>query len=120
MSFLGRIDREWIGENIPWQAVQHVERIMNARDVLGEGRIIDVHYADLMWEPIATMRTLYAALGDELTPEAESKMRAWLADNPQRKFGRHEYRLAEFGRTAEQIAPLFHRYLSRYEVEAEG
>ena len=43
------------------------------------------------------MRTLYAALGDEFTPEAEAGMRAWLADNPQGKFGRHEYKLAEYG-----------------------
>jgi Sulfotransferase family len=120
MSFIGRVDREWIGENMPWQAVQHVERIMDSRDKLGEVRIIDVHYADLMRDPIATMRTLYGALGDELTPEAEARMGAWLADNPQGKFGRHEYKLAEFGRTAEEIRPLFERYLSRYEVESEG
>jgi len=120
MSFIGRVDREWIGENMPWQAVQHVERIMNSRDRLGERRIIDVHYADLMRDPIAAMRTLYAALGDAFTPAAEAGMRAWLADNPQGKFGRHEYRLAEFGRTAAQIRPLFERYLARYSVEPEG
>ena len=120
MSFLGRVDRPWIGENIPWQAVQHVERIMNARDKLGESRIIDVHYADLMREPIENMRKLYTALGDEFTAEAETGMRRWLTDNPQGKFGRHEYKLAEYGRTAEEIAPQFQRYLSRYEVEPEG
>jgi hypothetical protein len=120
MAFLGRVDREWIGQNMPWQAVQHVERIMDTRDKLGESRIVDVHYAELMRDPISAMRRLYAALGDEFTPGAEAGMRAWLADNPQGKFGRHEYRLAEFGRTAAEIRPLFDRYLSRYEVESEG
>lgn len=120
MSFLGRVDRRWIGENMPWQAVRHVERIMDARDKLGEERIIDVHYADLMRNPIATMRSLYIALGDEFTPAAGAGMHAWLADNPQGKFGRHEYKLAEYGRTAEEIRPLFERYLSCYTVEPEG
>ena len=120
MSLVGRVDREWIGENVPWQAVQHVERIMDSRDKLGEERIIDVHYADLMRDPIGTMRRLYAALGDEFTHEANTGMRVWLADNPQGKFGRHEYKLAEFGRSAAEIRPLFERYLSRYEVESEG
>jgi hypothetical protein len=120
MAFLGRVDREWIGENMPWQAKQHVERIMNSRDKLGEKRIIDVHYADLMRDPISTMRTLYAALGDEFTRDAQSRMCAWLADNPQGKFGRHEYKLAEFGRSAQDIRPLFDRYLARYQVEPEG
>ena len=32
-----------------------------------------------------------------LLPEAENGMRTWLADNPQDKFGKHEYKLAQFG-----------------------
>jgi hypothetical protein len=47
-------------------------------------------------------------------------MRAWLDDNPQEKFGKHEYRLAQYGLTPEGLRPRFERYLSRYEVEAEG
>jgi hypothetical protein len=60
-------DLTWLAENYPWQAVQHADRIMNTRDKLGSDRIIDVHYADLMREPIPTMRKLYRALGDEFT-----------------------------------------------------
>jgi hypothetical protein len=119
-SFMGVIDREWIGQNMPWQAVQHAERIMDFRDEVGESRVIDVHYADLMREPIATMRRLYAALGDPFTPEAEARMRVWLADNPQGKFGKHEYKLAEYGRSADDIRGRFERYLSRYDIEPEG
>jgi hypothetical protein len=46
-------------------------------------------------------------------------MRTWLADNPQDKFGRHEYQLAKFGLTPELVRPRFARYLARYEVERE-
>jgi len=120
MGFMGRVDYRWLGENCPWQAEQHANRLMDARDRLGEERIIDVHYADLMREPIATMRRLYRALGDEFTPAAETGMRAWLADNPQDKFGRHEYQLAKFGLTPETVRPRFARYLARYPVEPEG
>jgi hypothetical protein len=119
-SFLGEVNYHWIGQNIPWQAVQHTDRIMDARERLGEGRIIDVHYADLMRAPIETMRQLYQALGDEFTPDAEASMLAWLADNPQGKFGKHEYRLTEYGRTDVEIRAQFERYLSRYSVEPEG
>jgi hypothetical protein len=66
------------------------------------------------------MRKLYAALGDEFTPAAESAMRAWLDGNPQDKFGKHEYRLAQYGLSVERLAPLFERYLSAYEIEKEG
>jgi hypothetical protein len=119
-GFIGRIDYQWLGENCPWQCEQHANRLMDARDRLGKERIIDVYYADLMRDPIATMRTLYRALGDEFTPAAETGMRAWLADNPQDKFGRHEYQLAKYGLTPEMVRPRFERYLSRYQVEREG
>lgn len=66
------------------------------------------------------MRTLYAALGDSFTPEAEAGITAWLADNPQGKFGKRAYKLGEYGLTSEGLRRGFDRYLSRYQVEAEG
>jgi sulfotransferase family protein len=117
---LGRIDLEWLGEDIPWQAVRHADSGMDFRDKFGEDRIVDVHYADMIRTPIEAMRKLYAALGDAFTPEAAAGMRKWLDDNPQNKFGKHEYKLAEFGLTAQQVEAMFERYLSRYDVEKEG
>jgi Sulfotransferase family len=119
-AFGAQPDIEWLGENYPWQAVQHANRVMDAREKLADERIIDVHYADLLRDPIATMRKLYKSLGDEFTPAAESRMRLWLADNPQEKFGKHEYKLAQFGLTPEKVRGMFERYLSEYEVEREG
>ena len=42
------------------------------------------------------------------------------ADNPQDKFGRHEYKLAQYGLSPSKVEALLERYLSRYEVEREG
>jgi hypothetical protein len=120
MAFTGKVDREWLGQNYPRQAAEHANRAMDARDAIGEDRIIDVHYADMMRDPIGTMRTVYRQLGDDFTPEAEAGMQGWVDDNPQDKFGRHEYKLAQYGLSVEQLEPLFERYLSRYEVEREG
>jgi hypothetical protein len=119
-AFIGHVDTAWLAENCAWQAMEHANRIMDTRDKIGEARIIDVHYADLMRHPIETMRALYRALGDDFTAAAESGMRSWLADNPQDKFGKHEYRLAQYGLSVEKLTPMFERYLSRYDVEREG
>jgi hypothetical protein len=116
----GQDDKAWIAQDMPWQTVKHLDGPMNFRDAHGEDSIIDVHYAQLMREPIETMRKLYAALGDDFTPEAEASMRAWLADNPQDKYGRHKYKLDAYGLSVETLRPMFERYLSRYEVETEG
>lgn len=117
---MGRIDTEWLGKDYPWQAQQHAERGMDFRDRHGEDRMIDVHYADMMNDPMGTMKQLYAALGDEWTAQAEAGIQAWLDDNPQDKFGKHEYKLAKYGLTKEQLEPMFERYLSRYDVALEG
>jgi hypothetical protein len=111
---------DWIAENYPWQAVEHLDRIMNSRAKLGHDRIIDVHYADLMREPVKVMRQLYANLGDDFTPAVQAGMQAWLDDNPQEKFGKHEYKLGQFNLTVEGVRAMFDRYLSEYDVEAEG
>jgi hypothetical protein len=73
-----------------------------------------------MRDPIGTMRKVYAQLGDALTPAAEAGMQAWVDANPQDKFGRHEYKLAQYGLSKEALEPLFERYLQRFEVELEG
>ncbi len=119
-GYTGKVDQAWIAENYPKQVAAHANRAMDARDAIGEERILDVHYVDLMNDPVGTMRTLYAQLGDEWTGAAEAGMRTWLESNPQDKFGRHEYRLAEFGLSKEALEPQFERYLSRYEVAREG
>ena len=120
MGFTGTVDKEWIAENCTYQLFEHANRIMDARDRLGEDRIVDVHYADLTIDPIGTMRKLYAALGDVFTPEAEAAMQGWIDDNPQGKFGRHEYNLEQYGLTVEQLTTGLERYLSRYDVAREG
>lgn len=120
MGFTGKVDARWLAENCTWQVKQHIDRIMDARDRLGEDSMIDVHYADLINDPLGTMRSLYKALGDEFTPEAEAAMRAWLADNPQNKFGKHEYKLAQYGLSVDKLQPIFERYLDRYDVAREG
>lgn len=111
---------DWIAENYPWQAKEHADRIMASRDRIGHDRVIDVHYGELMRNPIPEMKKLYKALGDDFTTEARAGMQAWLDDNPQEKFGKHEYKLAQFGLSVEKLTPMFERYLAEYDVEREG
>lgn len=120
MGFMGRVDTDWLKENCTYQAVLHAERMLDFREKHGQDSMIDVHYADLMADPMAAMRRLYVSLGDVLTPEAEAAMQAWLDANPQGKFGKHDYKLAQYGLSVEELAPKFERYLSNYAIAREG
>ena len=119
-GYTGKIDYEWLGEDCSYQAVLHLDRIMDTREKLGHDRIVDLHYADVTRDPMSAIRKLYADLGDTLSAEAEAAMLAWLAENPQGKFGKHEYALDQYGLSVENLTPRFERYLSQYDVAREG
>jgi len=120
LRVLAEADKAWIGRNYPRQIAAHWQRAHAMRQEIGQDRIYDSHYADTMRDPIGQMRRLYAWLGDDFTPEAEAAMSAWLAENPQGKFGQHEYQLAEFGLSVDSLKPYFDDYRATYNIESEG
>jgi hypothetical protein len=67
------------------------------RGVVPRDRVVDVQFVAFMADPFATIRAIYDRLGLELTREAETRMRAFLAANPQDKHGRHHYTFGESG-----------------------
>jgi len=117
---IAEADKAWIGRNYPRQIAAHWQRVHAMRAQIGADRIYDSHYADTIRDPIGQMRRLYAWLGDDFTPEAEAAMSAWLAENPQGKFGQHEYQLGEYGLSVDKLKPLFEDYSLTYEIEREG
>ncbi|CAF1533296.1 unnamed protein product [Adineta ricciae] len=86
-----------------------------AKDEESDKNIFDVLYDDLIKEPIATVRRIYAHFGLRWTQEFETAMYTWLRDNPQGKQGRHTYNLSDIGLTREDIgsryAPYIHLFL---------
>src|SRR5262249_1637105 len=69
------------------QLAAHVDRPLRTRERIGDARFFHLHYADLLRDPIGQMRALYDWAGDELTADVEGAMHAWLASNPQDRFG---------------------------------
>jgi hypothetical protein len=113
-------DNDWIARNYPAQIAEHANRLHAVRAEIGHDRVYDLHYAESMRDPMGAMRKLYAWLGEELTPEAEANMARWLKENPQGKWGKHAYKLDQFGLSEEKLRPLFADYLANYAVEKEG
>ena len=113
-------DDAWIAELYPRQAAEHANRVMAMKREVGAHRVYDLHYADMTRDPIGSMKALYSWLGDAFTPDAEAQMRRWLTENPQGKWGKHAYRLEQWGLSPETLSPLFADYLSMYDIEREG
>jgi hypothetical protein len=101
------------------QLREHVERPLRARERIGAQRFFDLHYAELMRDPIGQMQALYAWAGDVLTPETERRMQAWLERNPQDRFGPRPYSFEQFGLERADLEPVFEKYLSTFDIELE-
>lgn len=123
MSFRGQsrlifnkdMDLPYMRERFPLQLALHLARPLEmSRERPAD--IYHLYYDDLIADPIAQMRKVYAWLGDEWTPEAEAGMRTWLKDNPHGRFGVHRYSLAEWGFTREELEPYFLDYLRIHPV----
>ncbi|MEZ5143616.1 MAG: sulfotransferase [Acidimicrobiales bacterium] len=97
-----------------------VERVMTWRDEHGGARIVDLPYAELVADPVAAVRRVYAHFGDDLSTEAETAMRAYAAANPKDRFGAHRYTLDELGLDAGALREHFARYVERYDVPLEA
>ncbi|HEX4704131.1 MAG TPA: sulfotransferase, partial [Pseudonocardiaceae bacterium] len=72
----------------------------------------DVHYQDLVTDPIGTVRSIYGHMGLELTDQAEAAMSTMHADSnsgPRRPA--HHYRLADFGLREEEVDERFADHL---------
>jgi len=97
-----------------------LERSMEVRDsgLLKPGQLIDVLFADFIKDPFVTIRKLYDALGRELTPVAEQRMRDFLAAHPG-DGGGARYRWSDTGLDADEVRTQVADYQRRFGVPTE-
>jgi hypothetical protein len=76
--------------------------------------IVDVQYRDLVSDPLATVRQIYAGHALEWTDEVEMSITKAVADRPQHKQGRHRYTLADFGLSEGQVREAVRPYTDRF------
>jgi len=111
--FSDSVDPREVGDEWLRKTARMVERALEAR-ASHESQFVDVRYEDLVADPVAEMRRVYAVLGDRFTPDTERRMRAKLAVHPQHKHGRHRYDPADFGLDTARVHAAFTGYLERF------
>jgi hypothetical protein len=96
------------------------DRSVAARDdgTVDPARVVDVQFADFMTDPFATIGAVYDRLGIELTADAETRMRAFLAEHPGEAVGQR-YTWADTGLDAGALRERARRYQERFEVPSE-
>jgi hypothetical protein len=83
------------------------------------GQFLDLHFHEIVSDPLACVRRIYRHFDLELTPEAEARMQAFLAQSPRAGHGVHDYSLAGFGLDAQSVSQTFKRYSERFGIRPE-
>lgn len=114
--FSSEVDRHAIGKMLIETFDQMIERVVAYKKRHGADSIYDLQYAELMQDPIGTMKKLYDHFGEPLSDAAAAAMTAYLDNNPKGKHGKHEYSLEEYGLTASQVRNHYREYCEMFSI----
>jgi hypothetical protein len=79
-------------------------------------RFLDLYYADLLADPVGAVRKVYAAFDLAFPDGLEESIRDFLRRNPKDRFGKHHYRLEEFGLDHETENRRYAFYRQRFRL----
>lgn len=111
------IDKAQIGRDWMEMLTIYTRTFEADRAALGSnhpGQFLDIRHDDFVADPMAAVADIYRLRGTSLSDEARAGMQHWLAEHPQGKHGRHEYRLEDYDITEQEVANLFGDYIQRY------
>jgi hypothetical protein len=94
----------------------HVERNAAARAALRPRHLLDVHYRELVEDPIGTVVRVHEAFALPVSDAHVARMRAHLAETGQRRHGENPYAPEDYGQTADEIAGCFAEYRRRFDL----
>jgi len=115
-AFSNSADARHIGQDWADRWAKALERFLRVRDTAPADQFLDISYEQLIKAPLETVEEVYRFLGIGLSPEARSRMAAFLQRHPQNKHGKHRYSLSEFGLNAEAEAARFRDYCDRFSI----
>ena len=93
---------------------------MRASGMVPADRFVDVHFTELMSDPVATLSAAYARMGRDFTGDHAAAVLDYLAHKPKGKFGVHRYQPEDWGFTAEGLRQAMAPYIDHFGVATEG
>jgi hypothetical protein len=82
--------------------------------------ILNVHYADLVHDPLGTVAAIYRHFGFGLSPPAGDRIRRLVANKPDGGYGARRYRFAEHGLDAGRERERFAHYVAHFAIRPEA
>ncbi|MGZ3419946.1 MAG: sulfotransferase family protein [Polyangiales bacterium] len=113
-------DPKTLGPRALGRLESSIAGLLAARQKASErARIVDIAYADLMKDPVGTLRRTYEVFGYPFSEAYAERIRGYLRENPQHKHGVHKYSLEQYGLDAREIRERFRGYRERFAIPDE-
>ena len=115
------VDPYAVGRQQLRQWSQQLEQGIAVRDAAPEREqhFFDVHFHEVLADPLGSVERIYAYFGLPLSRETEARMAAYLAHHPRDEHGEHRYSLELFGLDPARVTEAFKAYCERFGVETE-
>ncbi|MXV90595.1 MAG: sulfotransferase [Acidimicrobiia bacterium] len=113
------VDPFEIGEHWFRKTRRMVQRSAQAREDAGDRRFVDVSYYDLTRDPIAELRRICSRAGIAFDDVAELTATRCIEANPKDRFGKHVYRLSDFGLSEQMVDEAFSSYREKHAIPFE-
>jgi hypothetical protein len=121
-AFSDRVDKVSMARQVQQRWEEGAGLAVKYRQAQGDlqQQLFDVHYLELLRDPMSVVRRIYAFFDLELSGAAESAMERFLRANPKDKGGVHRYALEEYGLNPETERRRFQFYQDFFGIEPEG
>jgi NAD(P)-dependent dehydrogenase (short-subunit alcohol dehydrogenase family) len=117
--FSDHVDARDVGTHWLRKVRRMIDRSLEVRDSGKQASFIDVSYYDVLKDPIAQVRRIYAHAGRTLTEEAVTAMKRVSERDVQNRYGKHVYRTRDFGLSPTRIEETFGDYRARFAIKRE-
>ena len=91
-----------------------MSRTVAAREKADPSRFFDVHFREVVAEPVRVAREIHQSFGMDWDDGMEERCLAWIARNPSEKHGKHDYDLDYYGIAGNRMDERFAGYLTRF------
>jgi hypothetical protein len=108
-----------VGQQILAKLSEWGRKSLAFRKNINPGNFYDIHYQDLVNQPIETVINIYDHFGMEIPAKMKMKLNQWLKEKHGKNRPRQKYRLEQFGLKPADIEREFKDYCQYFQVRLE-
>lgn len=110
------LDRVDLGERVFTYLADQVELSMKVRQSIDPARVLDIQFRDFLATPMNSVEQIYGHFNLPMSDQTRKSFSDYIAEHQAGKHGKHDYKLADYGLTEQQVLDRFADYINTYNI----